>query len=209
MKRILILTSIGLILFLQIACVHNNDGKKMLQTSNQIKTATDLNHGISSENTSKICNCPVQFELKDSLDLTHIKNQFYKSKTGHLYEKTVAVRELNGHLTDVEYFNGYFSQQVDPLTFETLEGWYAKDKSNVYYYRPVSGGMQISKIDNADPKTFKILSGHIEYAQDKDAYYHGLSIIQGFVPNKTKEKTNNKGEVIFLKSDKKTFKLEL
>ncbi|MEI9956710.1 MAG: DKNYY domain-containing protein [Ferruginibacter sp.] len=58
-------------------------------------------------------------------------------------------------LVDVTYFNGYFSQEVDPLTFEPLDGWYAKDKNYVYYYRPVSGGMQISKIDTADSKTFK------------------------------------------------------
>ncbi len=155
------------------------------------------------------CSCPAQFDLKDSLQLTHVKDQFYRSTTGHLYERTIGLKEINGHLTDNEYFNGYFSQEVDPLSFEQLDGWYAKDKSSVYYYRPVSGGMQISKIDTADTKTFNLLGGHYKYAMDKNFFYDELQIIDGFIPNKTKLKRDNKGRVIEMAYKNKTYKFEL
>ena len=155
------------------------------------------------------CECSAQFKLKDSLNLVHIKDQFYKSKTGHLYERTVGLKEVNGHLIDNEYFNGYFSQEVDPLTFEPLDGWYAKDKNYVYYYRPVSGGMQISKIDTADTKTFKLLAGHYKYATDKNFFYNERRIIHGFIPSKTNLKLDKKGRVIQMTCNSKTYKFEL
>ncbi len=150
-----------------------------------------------------------QLELKDSSLLTHIKGQFYKSKPGQLFERTFGQKEIDGHLTDFEYFNGYISQEVDPLTFEPLDGWYAKDKNYVYYYRPVSGGMQFSKIDTADSKTFKLLAGHYKYAVDKNFFYDELEIIEGFVPNKTNLKFDNKGRAIEMTCNKKIYKFEL
>jgi hypothetical protein len=158
---------------------------------------------------SDSCGCSAQFELKDSLKLIHVKDQFYKSATGHLYERTVGLQEINGHLTDHEYFNGHFSQEVDPLTFEPLDGWYAKDKNYVYYYRPVSGGMQISKMDEADTKTFKLLAGHYKYAMDKKFYYDEPQIIKGFLPSKTKQKIDIKGRVIEMTCNNKTYKFEI
>ena len=47
---------------------------------------------------SDSCKCSAQFELKDSMKLVHVKDQFYKSKTGHLYERTIGLKEVNGHL---------------------------------------------------------------------------------------------------------------
>lgn len=157
---------------------------------------------------SDTCGCSAQFELKDSVKFVHIKGQFYKSATGHLYEKTVGLKEINGHLVDQEYFNGYFSQEVDPLTFEPLEGWYAKDKNFVYYYRPVSGGMQILKMDKADPKTFNLLAGHYKYAMDKSFFYKESEIVKDFVPGKTRIQLDKKGRVFKMTCNNKTYRFE-
>ena len=150
-----------------------------------------------------------QLDLQDSFMLKHIQGQFYKSKAGQLFERTIGQKEISGHLTDIEYFNGYISQQVDPLTFEPLDGWYAKDKNFVYYYKPFSGGMQISKIDTADTKTFKLLAGHYKYALDKNFFYDEPEIIEGFIPGKTNLKLNIKGKVIEMTCNNKTYKFEL
>lgn len=158
---------------------------------------------------SESCNCTAQFEIQDSLKLKHIKNQFYKSKTGHLYEKTFAQREVNGHLADYVYFNGYFSQEVDPLTFVELDGWYAKDKSNVYYYSPTSGGMQISKLEKADTKTFKILKGHYRYASDKNYFYDETEIIKGYKPSNTTFIFDKKNRITEMNSGNKKYKFEI
>lgn len=191
-----------------LACNH----QAQQATNNVKKIAVQkpiAHHDFDSEDTSKHCKCPAQLELRDSLLLTHIKDQFYKSQTGHLYEKTIGLRNVKGELTEVEYFNGYFCQAVDPATFEPLDGWYANDKNNVYYYRPVSGGMQISKIDGADTKSFKLLPGHYQYAMDKNFYYDGTQIIEGFTPAKTKQLLNRKGQVTTIICGKKKFKLEV
>lgn len=176
----------------------------------QTKTAqSKTKHCVYSENNSKICKCPAQFELKDSSQLTHIKDQFYKSKTGHLYEKTIGMREIKNKLTEVVYFNGYFSQEIDPVTFTPLDGWYAKDKNYVYIYRPVSGGMHLSKIDNADTKTFKLLPGHYKYAKDKKFFYEEGEVIAGFSPSKTSLKLDKKKRVIEMTCKTKKYKFEV
>lgn len=160
---------------------------------------------------SDSCGCKSEYEFKDSLYLKHIKTQFYKSKTGHIYEKTIAIKEVLGQdtLVDVIYFNGTVSQDVDPITFEPLEGWYAKDKNNVYYYRPVSGGMILLKIEKADTKTFQILKGHYRYGQDKNNFYDETEIIKNFLPNKTTLKRDNKDRVSEMTCMKKRFKFEI
>ena len=75
--------------------------------------------------------------------------------------------------------------------------------------KPVSGGMQISKIDKADAKTFKMLSGHCQYAIDKNHYYDGTQPIYGFLVSKTRQKLNDKGRVIGITCGKRKYKFEL
>ncbi len=169
----------------------------------------NIKHCVYSDDKSKHCKCTIQFELEDSNQLIHVKDQFYKSNTGHLYEKNFALRELNGKLKEYEYFNGYFSQEVDPFTFEPLDGWYAKDKNYVYYYRPVLGGMQIIKIDKADTKSFKLLEGHYKYAMDKNFFYDEPTIIEGFIPSKTILKHDKEGRVTNMTYKDKTYKFEI
>ncbi len=212
MYRLKNLFFFGLICFVLTACnEQTQNNQQTLSTVDTTQLSTNVKHCVYSDDTFQLCKCPAEYTLKDSFKLTHIKNQFYRSNTGHLYEKTIATKEVQGQdtLVDVTYFNGYFSQEVDPLTFELLDGWYAKDKNHVYYYRPVSGGMQISKIDTADSKTFKLLAGHYKYAIDKNFFYDEPQIIKGFIPNKTKLKLDNKGRVVEMTSNNKTYKFEI
>ncbi|MDI3321195.1 hypothetical protein QJ048_15480 [Pinibacter sp. MAH-24] len=98
------------ILLIACAAMHQGCGQNT-KNSFTIKKAEQkpiVHHDVDSEDTAKTCKCPAQFELSDSLLLTHIKDEFYKSQTGHLYENTIGLREVKDHLTEVEYFNGYF-----------------------------------------------------------------------------------------------------
>lgn len=143
---------------------------------------------------------PAEYELKDSIKLRHIKNEFYRNKYGFLYEKTLAQKEYNGHLKDVVYFNGVIAQEIDPNSFQQIDdSWYAKDNENVYYYRPTRGGMIISIIDNVDIHTFKIIEGYYRYAVDKNSFYYENEKIKGFIPGKTELINNKNGKVIKLK----------
>lgn len=169
----------------------------------------------SNEQASKIVHSnavyfeyPAEYELNDSSELTHVKGVFYKNKAGYLYERTIGQEEMNGHLVDHEYFNGNISQEVDPFTFQELDGWYAIDKNNVYYYRPLSGGMQIIKIDEADVKSFKILDGNYKYANDINHFYKDASIIENYSPLTVKYEKDKKGKIIALISKNGKYKLE-
>lgn len=198
MNRFEAFITVGLLIFVLTDC--------------QQPTQTEISsHYVYSDGIAEKCKCPLQFELNDSSKLTHIKDLFYKSKTGHLYEKTWADRQLKGQdtLSSVLYFNGYISQEIDPSTFEPLDGWYAKDKNYVYYYRPVSGGMQISKIDTADARTFKLLPGHYKYAMDKNFFYDETEIIEGFLPASTKQELDTKGRLYEITCNNKKYKFEL
>ena len=44
-------------------------------------------HRVSLENIPQNCKCPIEIDLKDSIQLKPVKNGFYISNTGHLYEK--------------------------------------------------------------------------------------------------------------------------
>jgi hypothetical protein len=152
----------------------------------------------------------VQLELKDSSTLTHIKGLFYRSEQGQLFYRTFADREINGvdTLVSVEYFNGKLPQDIDPLTFEALDGWYAKDKNSVFYYRPTSGGMYISKLNKADSKTFKVINGHYRLGMDKNYVFDETTIIEGFKPAGLSITKNKEGKVIELISGKTHYKVE-
>jgi hypothetical protein len=213
MNRIKTFIIAGLVTLVLRACSGKKQHKQQQSPTDTaaITQAQISYHSAYSDDSSKNCKCPIQFGLKDSSKLMHVKDQFYKSATGHLYEKTWSNRQLQGQdtLSSVLYFNGYISQEVDPLTFGPLAGWYAKDKSYVYYYRPASGGMQLSKIDKADTKTFRLLEGHYKYGMDKNFFYDESQIIAGFITGKTNLKSDNKGRVIEMTCNNKTYGFEL
>jgi DKNYY family len=143
----------------------------------------------------------IQRELADSSKLTHIKGLFYRGSEGHLYERTIADREINGNnsLVSVEYFNGKIPQEIDPSTFETLDGWYAKDKHFAYYYRPTSGGMLTIKLEKADANSFEIFRGHYQYAADKNHVFKESEILENVKPEKAKVITDKNGDIISIK----------
>ena len=148
-----------------------------------------------------------QLELKDSSLLTHIKGQFYKSKQGQLFERTFADREINGvdSLVSVEYFNGKLPQDIDALTFEQLDGWFAKDKNFAYYYRPTSGGMLTVKLEKADSKSFKILAGQYLYAADYKHVFKETEILENVNPQKMKIIKDKDGKIVKLISGQTTY----
>jgi len=163
---------------------------------------------LELNDSSKLVDSPKtgDFDI-DSSKLTHIKNQFYKDQLGQLFERTVAGREVAGvdTLVSIEYFNGEIPQDIDPLTFEPLGGWYAKDKKNVYFYRPFLWGQQILNIDKADVKTFEVLKGNYKYAKDKNHFYEDSGIIEGFVPSKSKLHEDKSGKIIRITCNNKSF----
>lgn len=153
---------------------------------------------------------PNEFELADSLQLSHIKNQFYKGTTGHLYERTFRQHETTPDDTTMfaEYFNGIVDQDIDPITFEELNGWFAKDTNYVYYYRPMSGGMMSVKISEAIPKTFKIIKGEYEFAVDKYHVYFKSDCLKGLNPHYLKIVKGNEGRILKLMSGKAIYPID-
>lgn len=200
MNRRSALIVVGLLAYLGSACAGRTEKKQPLQVEQEGDKSTRpiAYHSVDAADSAGVCTCPIQFDLKDSAKLRLVKGRFYKSATGHLYETDWAQHQPEGEdtLSSVLYFNGYISQDIDPLTFEPLDGWYAKDKKHVYYYRPVSGGTQISKIDTADTRTFQLLPGHYRYARDKNFFYDEAEIIDGFTPGATHLRTDDKGDVV-------------
>jgi DKNYY family len=208
MPKFILLVSILIQFSLQSCSGQKIKNKKELESSKKETVKKKLSfHNVFSDDATKNCTCALEFELKDSSKLTHLKELFYMSETGHLYEITIAQKEIKGQkgFVDVTYFNGNFSQEVDPYTFQSLDGWYAKDKNNVYFYRPVSGGMMILKIYNADCKSFKILEGHYKYAVDKNYFYEKISVIKGFNPKNTKILKDKNKKIVGILSGRKKF----
>jgi hypothetical protein len=182
----------------------------MLFLTTLISCSSSLNekHQPQSSNSdNRKIDTLLELELADSFKLTHIYRQFYKGASGHIYERTFADREINGidSLVSVEYFNGLLPQDIDPLTFQELDGWFAKDKNFAYYYRPTSGGMLIEKLDSADAKTFKVLQGHYKYAIDKNYVFEESSTIKDLNPKTLKILRDNKGKIVKLRSGNKVF----
>ena len=140
----------------------------------------------------------LQLALTDSAQLTHVKGLFFTGSEGHLYEKTTALREIemNGPLVNVEYFNGKIPQDIDPMTFHALDGWYAKDGHAAYYYRPTSGGMLILKLNGADSKSFEVLNGSYRFATDRTHVFGDGQLLEGLNPKHLKFMRSKTGEIL-------------
>jgi len=149
-----------------------------------------------------------QLALKDSSSLVHIRGSFYKSSTGQLFERTMATTSSDDSLILLEYFNGKLPQELDPMTFEKMNGWYARDKNVVYYYRPTSGGMLITPVLGADAPSFTVLSGHYLYAVDNSHVFTGTQILQGLQPGKLNITRDSSGMIRKLMSDTTSYVVE-
>ncbi len=191
------------IFFLLILVVKTiNTNAQITSNSSELNKNKIEKHYSICQSSEERCKCVVEYELKDSIELIHIKKQFYRSNSGHLYEKTDGTKDGKNYFI---YFAGCISQEIDPTSFVELDGWYAKDKRNVYYFRPVSGGMQISKLEKADTKTFKILKGEYKYGIDKNHLFNETDIIENINVNKIKFLKDKKGKIIKIKSGKELY----
>ena len=177
-----------------ISCKYSNDNTQQANPTEKLETPTETKRNID---TLK------EFKLADSFHLTHVKGDFYKGTSGHIYQRTFADQQAGGpdSLMKVEYFNGVLPQDIDPFTFKELDGFYAKDKNFAYYYRPTSGGMLIAKIEEADVKTFAVLQGHYKYAVDKKYVFKDGSIIDNLKSSTLQIERDSSGKIIKLISD--------
>lgn len=146
----------------------------------------------------------------NSIGYKHIADLFYRDSTGHLYQKTVAQIEVAGvdSLVDTIYFNGAIPQDLDAVTFKELNGWYAMDKRNAYYYRPTSDGMVILKLPHANVSTFRVLEGDYRYAVDAEhVYIDGQLVAQLSGKNRTIKRSST-GKITAFKQGILTYKTD-
>jgi DKNYY family protein len=166
--------------------------------------ACNSNHETGE--SSKIDRIP-----NDTLKKYHQIRELFYTKDNHLYQKTIA-QIVNVNQNDTlhwkEYFNGEIPQDLDPMTFNQLDGWYAKDKNFVYYYRPLSGGMLISKMEDADVNSFEILPGHYRYAKDKNHVFEEMNIINQLTPTNLKINYDRNRKIISLQCGATIYKTE-
>lgn len=72
-----------------------------------------------SEIHGQSCNCKLDVVLSETSAFINMSNGFYKSKSGHLYNRTSAL--VGETLEFKEYLNGNIYQNVDGETFEQIE----------------------------------------------------------------------------------------
>jgi len=129
-----------------------------------------------------------ELQLKDSAKLVHVKNQFYRSHSGQLFQLTEAAHDVPGSDTLVNF------------------KYYAKDRNFVYSYRPTSGGMYCFKIDSADYKTFKMLKGETFLAADKKHLYNQGGLVDSINPANMKIKRDKHGWAVEIVSGGHVYK---
>jgi hypothetical protein len=146
-------------------------------TKTAIKDTTAILPNIETHDKDSL----IELSFSDSAELQAVANNFYRNRSGHLYNKTVANHEIDEEdtLVDIPYFNGMIPQDLDPYSFEPIgDSWYAKDKKHIYLYRPTSGGMLIRKVDSVDYASFKPLeSAYGSIAKDKQHLIYEGNIV--------------------------------
>jgi hypothetical protein len=70
----------------------NNWNVQLLKGSTGSGQTTEKHYSSCGSKEGQ-CICVIEYALKDSIQLTPVKNQFYRSNTVHLYHKTEAFRE--------------------------------------------------------------------------------------------------------------------
>jgi hypothetical protein len=123
----------------------------------------------------------------ETINYKPIKDGLYEDDNGNLYFKKVVfpmpgedeedkfVRNIDEvHFPEETYPPKKLKDVIDPESFESLESLYFKDKNHVYYFWEVTGGGSMYVVNEANPKTFKVLN---DYAvDDKEAFYRGKKI---------------------------------
>lgn len=137
--------------------------------------------------------------LKDSAKLVHIENQFYRNKAGTLFEKMGAPKNpIDPDADGMVFFFRITNQQIDPLTFDVIDGsWFARDKNFVYNYRANDSGMFCITMPEADVKYFKLLPGNTGmYGADRKHVFEEAEIIQHLNPLNMRVITNKEGYLL-------------
>jgi hypothetical protein len=135
-------------------------------------------------------------EPNDSSSYTHLKYDFYISKTGKLCERKLAsAKGTNCNCLFEVYYDSTYKVYIDdtiierPLdeivdidSFEWIDSSdYSKDKNKVFYFYSNSDGGIRFVIDMADPKSFRRLCEYRWGIDDNYVFYrgdilHGLNI---------------------------------
>jgi hypothetical protein len=132
-------------------------------------------------------------EPPDSSNYTHLKYSFYRSKTGRLCERKLAVPRDSTCNCDYEVFydsviKAYENDDelikpldsvVDIASFVWLDSTeYSRDKNAVYYYFSTSCGGVRSVVDMADPKSFRRLCEY-RWGIDKNNVFYENDVVPG------------------------------
>lgn len=133
-----------------------------------------------------ICSCTNSKEMRsdhnmdinnqeDTLEYKRLSNVFYQGSDGNIYIKTRAL------IKPPEEYGPDFYREVpveDVATYADLPGgYYAKDKFNVYGYRGTTDGDFITVIEEADTKSFSVIS--FQLGRDQNHVFYRGKIVEG------------------------------
>ncbi|TDL99524.1 MAG: hypothetical protein C4K58_06405 [Flavobacteriaceae bacterium] len=162
-------------------------------------SCSDKPKDIKKENaisTAKESKKPLLYskEPNDSADYKHLKYQFYKSKSGKLCERKIALAR-NQEKCNCEFIVIYDSNYIDYnfnpeksidlndvveintyVEFDKSE--YSKDNKNVYCFQGNSDGGSRQIVEGADSKTFELLHDYA-WGRDKNNVYYRGSKLEG------------------------------
>lgn len=161
--------------------------QKSKPQSDNVKPVADTNYhlinvlGVVYGDTTKFTKlrCGLYQNTSGVIAFKTVDNTYKMDTTGQsgpldVYIATIynadPADSLKGGLKEMQYV-------VDTSTFEIL-GWeYFKDKNHVYHFTPRQDGGSISVVDNADPKSFRVLASYL-YAMDKSHCFYRSTIIE-------------------------------
>lgn len=134
----------------------------------------------SCGNSKKVHNEHAEDNNKnDTLEYKALSNVFYQGNDGKIYIKTRTLRR------PPEEYGPDFYREVPVVDVESYVrmagGYYAKDKFNVYRYWGTTDGEFIAVIEEADVKTFSVIS--FQFGRDKNLVFYNGNIVEGIDVN--------------------------
>ena len=172
------------------------------------KTVADTTHKNVERNPWSPSDSLDYVALRDSAKLVHVKNQFYRNKAGKLFEKMYAPKNPIDLDEGIITFFRITNQDVDPLTFEVINGnsWFARDKNFVYNYRGNDSGVFCITMRQANVKYFKLLSDNSGvYGADRKYVFEEDEIIKHLDPLNMRIITDKQGHLLKIISGRYVF----